>query len=544
MLPGAYINEVRKKMYYELGQWSSLTVFDNFVENANKYPDKIAVVDKYQKIGYKSLLDSVMKFSSGLINLNVKKGDFVSVQLPNWTENVIAYLSCARIGAVYNPIPTTARYNELEYMLTLCESKILIIPETFRKFNYLDMVVHIKESITLPYVIVVNKEHDTFNLPDSCHSFTEIPTLGSIIYELEGKVTSDDPLVVLFTSGTESQPKGVIHTHNTVLFGERVMSESLAITKNDAGFMASPVSHATGFLHGVNLPLLVGGKSVLMEHFSAKEALQIISDEKCTYSMGATPFLHDILNELFKNKDKYDLSCFRFFLCGGAPIPRNLVEKAKKIGFKVLAVYGSSESPPHAISKLDDSDEVIVSTDGTPLPGIEVRIVNENHESLQVGQVGEQASRGANVFMGYYKRPELTKKYLDSEGWYYSGDLCTLDSNNYLKVVGRKKDIIIRGGQNISPSEIENILFKHPKIQNVAIVGIPDERMGEKACAFVVPAKGHIFTFDEMIDYLAEHNIAKYKFPERLEIIDRLPMTASGKIQKFMLSKMFKEVSN
>jgi acyl-CoA synthetase len=543
MLPGSYINEDLKKLYYERGHWSTLTVFDNFVDMANKNPDKIAVVDKYQKISYKSLLNSVLKFSSGLINLNVKKGNFVSVQLPNWVENVIAYLSCARIGAVYNPIPTTARFTELEYMVSLCESKVLIIPEIFGKFNYLDMVVHIKEIITIPNVIVVNKEQVKLDQPNSFISFTELTTI-SPINDVEEKVAADDPLVVLFTSGTESQPKGVIHTHNTVLFGERTMAETLQITQDDAVFMASPVSHATGFLHGVNLPFLVGAKSVLMEHFHAKEALQIISNEKCTFSMGATPFLHDILKELFKSENEYDLSSFRFFLCGGAPIPRNLVERAKEIGFKVLAVYGSSESPPHATSRLDDTDELIVSYDGTPLPGIEVRIVDEDHAALQAGEVGEEASRGANVFIGYYKRPELTSKYLDSEGWYYSGDLCTLNPEKYLKVVGRKKDIIIRGGQNISPSEIEDILYKHPKIKNVAIVGIPDERMGEKACAFIVPNEGQIIMFDEMIEFLALHNIAKYKYPEKLELIDNLPMTASGKIQKFMLSKMIKGVPN
>lgn len=539
MLPGAKINEERKKLYYSRGDWSTKTVFDTFSTTVNKHPENIALVDNKQKLTYKTLFDKVMKFSAGLFKLGIKKGDFVSVQLPNWAENVIAYLSCAKIGAIYNPVPTNLRNQEVEYMLTLCESKVFIIPEEFRKFNYLAMADSIRKKLNIQHVVVVNNAQDASVLPTSFLSFEEIIKFQVTSDEFNDcKVASDDPLVVLFTSGTESKPKGVIHTHNTILFGERAMEKTLDITENDAIFMASPISHATGFLHGVNLPLIVGAKSVLMEHFSGEKALEIMSNEKCTFTMGATPFLHDLLHILLKNQQSYDLSQFRFFLCGGAPIPRHLVTQANKTGFKVLAVYGSSESPPHAVSRLADSNEYIVSYDGKALPGIEVKVVDENRKTLPNEEVGEQVSRGPNVFIGYFKHPELTEKYLDDEGWYYSGDLCVLHSNNYMRIVGRKKDIIIRGGQNISPLEIENILHTHPKIQNIAIVGVFDERMGEKACAFVVPFPGEEFTFDEMIGFLEEKSVAKFKYPEKLKIVDELPMTASGKIQKFRLQNM------
>lgn len=267
----------------------------------------------------------------------------------------------------------------------------------------------------------------------------------------------------------------------------------------------------------------------------------LIVAEKCTFSMGATPFLHDILGEIAQSKECYDLSHFRFFLCGGAPVARSLLAEASKIGFKVLGVFGSSESPPHTVGRLDDSDEIIASSDGKPLPGVEEKIVDDERNLLPMGEIGEEASRGPNVFLGYYKHPELTHKYLDDDGWYYSGDLCYLQPNNYIRVEGRKKDIIIRGGQNISPSEVEDILFKHPKIKNVAIVGIPDERLGERACALVVLTEGEIFSFEEMIAFLAEENIAKYKYPEKLQVLEQLPITPSGKIQKYKLRELLKE---
>jgi acyl-CoA synthetase len=534
MLPGTIINEKQRQIYYENGLWSTSTVFDYFCETVNKFPRKIAIVDRGQKISYKMLFERVKQVANGLKNLQIKKGDFVSVQLPNWAENVIIYLACTKIGAIYNPIPYTARHQEVKYILSLCESKVFVIPEQFRNFNYIEMVNLIQDDIGIPRIIIVNGTED-----NSFLLFEDVLSMESNDFD-EDQVNADDPVVVLFTSGTESVPKGVIHTHNTVLYGERLLSESLSITQDDAVFMASPLSHSTGFLRGVNLPMMIGAKSVLMDHFSPGKALQIICEEKCTFSMGSTPFLYDLLGEISKNNNEYDLSSFRFFLCGGAPIPRHMVTEANNCGFKVLAVYGSSESSPHAVSRLDDSEELVVSSDGKPLPGIEVKIVDENRNELPQGEIGEEASRGPNVFLGYFKQPELTKKYLDEDGWYYSGDLGVLQPNHYLRIVGRKKDIIIRGGQNISPAEVENLLYKHSKIEKVSIIGVPDERMGERACAIVVPKEGQIFTFEEMIDFLSEQKIAKYKYPEKLYLTKELPTTPSGKIQKRKILEMLK----
>lgn len=541
MLPGTIMNEERKQLYYERGDWTDLTVFDYFLASAKRYPEQIAVVDSVKRLSYQQLLEAVHQVANGLQCLNIQKGDFVSSQLPNRVESIIVYLACTKIGAIYNPIPSTSRHQELKYIVGLCESKALFIPDAFRGMNYIELMNEIQKEMEIPNVIVVKMGKEPMSVSHSYRLYEDLLKLPELETNSKDPVLSDDPLTVLFTSGTESNPKGVVHSHNTVLFCARAMSQVLSVTKDDAVFMPSPLAHATGFLQGVNLPLSVGAKTVLMDHFSAKAGVELIVSERCTFSMGATPFLHDILGEIAHAKKNYDLTHFRFFLCGGAPVARSLLAEASKIGFKVLGVFGSSESPPHTVGRLDDSDEIIASSDGKPLPGVEEKIVDDARNPLPLGEIGEEASRGPNVFLGYYKHPELTHTYLDDEGWYYSGDLCYLQPNNYIRVVGRKKDIIIRGGQNISPSEVEDILLKHPKVKNVAIVGIPDERLGERACALVVPNEGENFTFGEMIEFLSKENIAKYKYPEKLQLLEQLPITPSGKIQKYKLRELLKE---
>lgn len=538
-LPGSFIYPKLRELYYERGDWSDSTVFDFFQNVVEEQPKKIAVVDKRGQISYADLYNKVIQISNGMLKHNIKKGDIISVQLPNWVENVIVYLACTRLGAVYNPVPVTMRKQELHYILSLCEPKMLFIPEHFRNQDYVEMVAELQKEVDIPAVVIVNNKQSYPSLNPSHLLFEDI-AVGTLPVKLQEKVHGNDSLVVLFTSGTESMPKGVIHTHNTVLYTERSLINALSITENDRVFMASPISHATGFYHGVNLPLFIGAKCVLMEQFSAEGALKIISEENCTFSMGATPFLYDLVKEMNVNSKNYNLSHFRFFLCGGAPIPKHLSKKANQIGIKVLPVYGTSESSPHVVGRLEDEEDMNTSYDGKLLPGIEVKIVDEQRNPLPNGLVGEEASRGPNVFIGYYKRPDLTEMYFDHEGWFYSGDLCVLE-DEYLRVVGRKKDIIIRGGQNISPSEIEEILLMHPKIEKAAVFGMPDPRLGERAHTVVVLREGEELSFEEMISFIEKQGIAKYKYPEFLHLIKEMPTTASGKIQKFKLYEMLKK---
>lgn len=300
--------------------------------------------------------------------------------------------------------------------------------------------------------------------------------------------------------------------------------------------MPAPLGHATGFLHGVTAPFLIGARSVLLDIFTPDACLALLEQQRCTCMLGATPFVYDLLNLL--EKQPADLSALRFFLCGGTTIPKKVARECQQRGIKLLSVYGSTESSPHAVVNLDDPLSRFMNTDGYAAAGVEIKVVDDARKTLPPGCVGEEASRGPNVFMGYFDEPELTARALDEEGWYYSGDLCRMDEAGYIKITGRKKDIIVRGGENISSREVEDILLQHPKIHDACVVAMPDERLGERSCAYVVlKAPHHSISLKDIVAFFSRKRVAKYKYPEHIVVTEKLPRTASGKIQKFLLRK-------
>lgn len=539
MVLGMKLNAKQREIYYEKGNWTTTTVFEQFSKQVkNVSAEQVAVKDCTQQLTYQQLEHRVNEVVSGLYNFGIRRGDLVSVQLPNWIESIVIYLACAKIGAIFNPIPIHTRFQELLNSVLLCEPKMLIMPRQFKEFQYVALAEQIIAKVNIPYVVIVKNGEEI--LPNSFLAYEQLQRIAH-----EGPITAqaDDPLVVLFTSGTEAQPKGVIHTHNTILFTERTLARYLQLDERDIILMASPISHATGFLHGVNLPLTIGATAVLVDQYKKDQMLYLLAEHRCTLTMGATPFLYDFINELQRNERACDISSFRYFLCGGAPIPRLFLQEENKHTFKILPVYGTSESSPHIVGHPEDSIEQRMAFDGKLLPDIEVKVVDQNRQSVSAGIVGEEASRGPNVFVGYFKQPALTEQYIDEDGWFYSGDLCYIQ-NEYVRTVGRKKEIIIRGGQNITPVEVEELLVMHPKIEQVALIGVPDIRLGEKVHAVVVLKVGEEFTFKEMISYLDEQQIAKYKYPEQLHIIEEMPRTESGKIKKFKLSQKIRRQYN
>lgn len=346
----------------------------------------------------------------------------------------------------------------------------------------------------------------------------------------------DELAAVLFTSGTEGLPKGVMLTHNNILASERAYCARLNLTWQDVFMMPALLGHATGFLHGVTAPFLIGARSVLLDIFTPDACLALLEQQRCTCMLGATPFVYDLLNLL--EKQPADLSALRFFLCGGTTIPKKVARECQQRSIKLLSVYGSTESSPHAVVNLDDPLSRFMHTDGYAAAGVEIKMVDDARKTLPPGCEGEEASRGPNVFMGYFDEPELTARALDEEGWYYSGDLCRMDEAGYIKITGRKKDIIVRGGENISSREVEDILLQHPKIHDACVVAMPDERLGERSCTYVVlKAPHHSLSLEEVVAFFSRKRVAKYKYPEHIVVIEKLPRTASGKIQKFLLGK-------
>lgn len=526
------INEDRKREYRQAGYWGDATLADYWQMSVLCSPEKTAVIDlQGTSFTYAELDDAASRLAHYLRECGVMPGDFVSFQIPAWAEFTLIYIACLKLGAVVNPVCWGYRADELLYVLNKCESKVLFIPSEFRGFDYTTMLSSLKPKLPqLKEVVIVEKGEN--------HAYQGI-TLNKILEDysplpINYRQNSDDLAAVLFTSGTESFPKGVMLTHNNIIAAEKSLAAAMNITHLDVMLMPAPTAHAIGFHHGVTLPFMYGAKSVLQDIFKPEVTLQLIEREKCTCGMGATPLVYDILRTL--QKGKYNISSLRLFMCGGAPIPRHMVKEAMSAGIKVIGVYGSTESVPHTAVRLDDDAEKIISTDGVAVSGAEVQVVDELHRTVVVGGQGEEASRGPMVFVGYLREPELTANILDDNGWYYSGDLCTMDKDGYIRITGRKKDIIIRGGENISSIELENILLQHPNVREAGVVAMPDPRLGERACAYVVlddREKG--LALEEVSALFDAKCVSKFKYPERIEIMENLPRTASGKIQKFVL---------
>lgn len=533
---GMKIIESNKQEYRKKGYWGDATLADYWNMAVLSSPEKVAVTDlQGVHLTYRELDEAAGRVATFLQEIGVSPGDFVSFQLPNWAEFTMIYIACLKVGAVVNPICPSYRGQELLYILNKCESKVLFIPAEFRGHDYTALKSLLAPKVpSLKKVVVVEKGK---KVKDSLTLNWVLNKYSPVFVSTTRK--SDDLAAVVFTSGTEGFPKGVMYTHNNIIAAEKALAASINFTCYDVLFMPAPVGHATGFHHGVTMPFIVGAKSVLQDIFKPDISLKLIERERCTVGFGPTPFVYDILRELKRNK--YDISSLRFYVSGGAPIPRHMVREALQAGFKVLPDYGTTESVPHTQVRPHDSLEKIVNTDGKAVPGVEVKVVDETRHQLPSGVQGEEASRGPNVFVGYLKEPELTARVIDDEGWFYSGDLCIMDDDGYIRITGRKKDIIIRGGENISSIEVENILLQHPNVREAAVVAMPDERLGERVCAYVIlenSDKG--LTLEEIRDFFRKKNMSKYKCPERLEIVKCLPRTESGKIQKYVLREDIK----
>lgn len=534
---GMKINEAKKLEYRQKGYWGDATLADYWKMSVLSSPNKTAVVDAQgSQFTYAELDEAAGKLANFLKMIGVEPGDFVSSQLPGWSEFTIIYVACLKAGAVLNPILPNLREKELTYILNKCGSKVLFFPSEFRHYDYTSMLPSLAQNVkSLKKIVRVEKESKVYDELTLNRILGEYPPLTENV-----KRSADDLATVLFTSGTEGYPKGVMLTHNNIIASEKAYAANFNLTYQDVILMPAPIAHATGFHHGVTTAFLLGAKCVLQDIFKPEISLELIEREKCTCGNGVTPFIYDLIQTI--DRIQYDISSLRFFLCGGSPVPRHMVKQAMEKGFKVIGVYGSTESVPHTAARLDDPLEKIMNTDGKPLHGVEIKIVDEFRQSVPAGFEGEEASRGPNVFVGYLREPELTDRVLDDDGWYYSGDLCTMEQDGFIRITGRKKDIIIRGGENISSTEVENILLQHPDIREAAVVGMPDKRLGERTCAYVVlqhPNKR--LTLEDVKAFFVEMHVAKYKFPERIEICQSLPRTPSSKIKKYLLREDIKK---
>jgi len=520
------------------GFWHDRTVIDFLDQAASEVPDKIAFTDWNSTTGqattfsFRQMKKLSERLGAGLAALGVGKGDVVSYQLPNWWQFIALHLASARIGAITNPLMPIFRERELTHMLGLAEAKVLVVPKRFRDFDYPAMVGNIQAKLpALKHLLVIGGEGEQSFEAFAARRWedeTDAKALFAGRRQGPNEVTQ-----ILYTSGTTGESKGVMQTANTMYANLVEYARRLKLEQSDVVLMASPLAHQTGFMYGMMMPIMLKAKTVLHDVWSGEAAAKRIQDEGCTFTMAATPFLADLAN--LPTLAKHDISSLRIFLCAGAPIPEALAKNAaQRLGCSIMSAWGMTENGAITTTKPGDPDAKVFGTDGCAVPGIEVKVVDADGKTCPTGAEGDLKARGASIFVGYLKRPELNG--IDSEGWFDTGDRARMDADGYIRITGRSKDIIIRGGENIPVIEVEGILYRHPAVQDVAVVAMPDARLGERACAFVTLKPGApSLTLADIKTFLAENKMAKNYYPERLEIVAEMPRTPSGKIQKFKL---------
>ena len=533
--------EGRHRQMTESGLWQDVRLGDVFAAAVADNPDGIAVTGINSSTGeetrltYAELSRRVDRIALGLVALGVGPGDVVSFQLPNWWQFGALAAACARIGAVSNPLMPIFRQRELRLMLRFAESKVVVVPRTFRDFDHAGMLRGLLAEMEAgPRLFVVGGEgEESFEGFFLDRTREEEQDAAGIF--AERRPDADALAQLMFTSGTSGEPKAVMHTSNTIVSSAREYARWIGLTGEDRVFMASPLAHQTGFIYGVVLSWLLKTRLALQDIWSAPTAAHTIAAEGATFTMASTPFLSDLANNEAVTPEL--MRTLRIFVCAGAPIPPEIVRRATgRLGFSVLSCWGMTENGGVTITRPGDPPKKVFETDGKAIDGMEVRVVGADGRPLPPGETGDLMVRGMANFVGYLKRPELNDT--DAQGWFRTGDLARMDADGYIRITGRSKDVIIRGGENIPVVEIENVLYRHPGVMEAAIVAMPDPRLVERACAFVVPRPGHAIDLDGIRDFLKAEGVARNYWPERIEIVEAMPRTASGKIQKFRLREI------
>lgn len=495
---------------------------------AEQTPDATYVVDRSGRHSFAEVADRALRLAGALRELGVGPGAVVSFQLPNWVEAAVTLYATASLGAVCNPIVPIYRARELGFILRQARPTVAVVPAQFRGVDYVELYAHAAEqSDDRPALVAVGERRGTGGGVVGFDECTSHAPVGATPGRNGG-----DRAVLLYTSGTTADPKGVLHSHASLRYECRSIIEHCGLIEQDVVFMASPLTHVTGLLYGLQLPLMIGASSVLQDVWDPEQACELIHRHGCTFTVGATPFLHGLATAVADGGSP-PVDSLRCFVCGGADIPPDLVLRTtRELGVDVVRAYGLSELPTATCGGLQDPLQRRARTDGRPLPTGRARVRGEDGSVSDAGQ-GELEVIGPELFLGYLD-PDLDEAAFTDDGWFRTGDLAEIDGDGYVTIRGRTKDIIVRGGENISAREVEDVLFEHPKVAQVAVVGLPDDVMGQRACAFVVPG-GAVPTLTELCEFLATKGLARQKAPERLEIVDALPTTASGKVQKHRL---------
>jgi acyl-CoA synthetase (AMP-forming)/AMP-acid ligase II len=511
--------------------WRNTTVAEQAFRKAREIPDRVAFYLEHEPdVTYAAIADEAKRLAAGLRSLGLRAGDVISFQFPNWREGVALDVAAAALGLVVNPIVPIDRDAELRFILKDACSRLIFIPDRYRSIDYINMVSALRPELPDLEHIVLVRAGDAYE--------------GALHYEAlvdrepidESELPAVDPNSVkcrLYTSGTTGFPKAVLHSHNTLV---RISDNSIAhaeITGDDVMFMPSPITHITGYCSGLGLPFISDCRSALMERWDAEAAVDFINRVGGSLTVGATPFLVELLDVAEARGD--GLPSLRQFSCGGASVPPQAVLRAYDALDNCVAVrvYGSTEAPIITLG-WRNNPELAATTDGH-VYGYEVRIVDDEGNEVPDGADGEIAARGPGMFLGYAD-PEQDREAHTDDGFFLTGDIGQRTPEGAILITDRKKDIIIRGGENLSAKEIEDCLHDHTGIREAAVVSMPHERLGEGVCAYIIPSgDGENFSLEEVARFTEASGLARQKIPEKIILVDDLPRTPSGKVKKDIL---------
>lgn len=516
-----------------MSSFSHLTIPRLVQQAALQYGKHTAIEEEGQVISYAELESIRQQATAAFMAAGLQHGDRVAIWAPNVREWIYAALGAHSVGAMIVPVNTRMKGSEAGYVLRASGAKVLCTVAGFLGFDYPAML----KDETLPTLECTVMLRGSSS---GCIAWSDFLARGKAvsatqIQQATDAVKADDVSDLIFTSGTTGKPKGVKTSHAQNLQVFEVWSELVGLRSEDRYLIVNPFFHSFGYKAGWLAALIRGATILPMAIFDAEEIMQRIGKERISVLPGPPTLYQSILAS--PNVGKYDLSCLRLAVTGAAAIPVSLIHRMRnELHFQtVLTAYGLTETcGVVTMCREGDDPELIANTSGRAIPDVEVRCVNDGNEEVPRGQPGEIVVRGYNVMQGYFENPQATAETIDANGWLHTGDVGVMDANGYLRITDRIKDMFIVGGFNVYPVEIEHAMLAYPGVAQVAVIGIPDERMGEVAAACLVPASGKQINKDEFLAWCKQH-MANYKVPRRVEIMPALPMNATGKVQKFVL---------
>jgi acyl-CoA synthetase (AMP-forming)/AMP-acid ligase II len=517
-------NDERAARAYANGLWTPDTLAEYLHKAAQQTPQRVLLIDGGFRIDCQTLFAQASALAQAML-ARAPAGSVVSFMLPNWHEAAVIYLAATLAGMVVNPILPSMRDRELLFILSDVESRLIFVPSALRQQDYVEMMSRVTAQLDSPPEVVVLRgqagRHTAYeSMIQLNDSGNQLPALNP-----------DAVRMILYTSGTTGRPKGVMHSHNSIHALICQIRDHWLVERGDKFLVPSPIAHIGGSIYAFECPLLLGTTAVLMDRWNADDAVKLVNTEGCTHMAGATPFLEQMLAAARRAETRFPT--LKLFVCGGASVPPSLIRSAAAYFERavVTRVYGSTEVPITTVGATGRDDAAHgADTDGRP--GLaDIKLVDHNAAPAGAGEI---CARGPQMLLGYL-HPEDDADAFDSEGYFKTGDLARWVDDSYLVVTGRAKDIIIRNGENISPKEVEDVLIGHPDIAEVAIVGLPDPRTGERACAVIVPRRPPGPDVASLRGFLDSRGVATFKAPEQVAIWDALPKNDAGKVLKHQI---------